>query len=953
MDRIVKGALMALVVGIFFGTSAGANTLYFQLEPISIGGSPKLFIFGNPACTGVVKNSSGFSQTFTLDADGYAVVDLPVDDVLNPGLGAAVENKGFSISSREVLKAYVLNRGGVGADMTSLIDADNLGTDYVIAAYNNTRFDLYQTYDDQLSIQATRDDTTVTILPKGFPPRTTNLNAGQTYITTINTDNSPFIGGFTGWLVSADKPIVVQSGTQFADIPNHPVFSINGAGHVAEQLPSIDRLSTSYVLPQLPRTGFGGNVVRVVATADDTAVQVNGVTLATLDKGDYYEGRVAGGEQINATHPVLVAEYMLSNEYLADQDYLPAGSAMQQTDAAMTIVPGTDQWLKSYVFARLSTAPDLRTDYAAIVIKTDSLPSLRVAGAAVDPAEFTPIGSTGYSYGNIDVSNVTGVYRVAADTPFELLLAGLADQNTYLTYGGATFSPGVPLPPPLPPSPVNTPPSAHGDAAAAADTLYVQIDPQLDSGLHQLMIFGPPAAAGTVSGSSGFSQTFRLDAEGYTAVDLPAANTLGDERVENKGFWITSGVPLSAYYLSRGAGGSAMTALIKGASLGRQYLVAGYHYDFQNDEDWTRFDDQISVQATQNNTTVTIAPGREPSFKVALHAGQTYRYAADHDISGSSVTADKAIVVQSGNVCAAVPNPPGTDCGLLLAQLPAVDNATSMHFLLPPTQAIPAGTVPPFDLNVVRVLATQDDTEVAFNGGTVTHLSKGGYTEQRWTGGLQIDADHPVLVVDYLDSQDWLRIGLGAAGAGVNSSPAMTTVPGVDQWQKRYVFATPSGAADFPADYASLVIQTGSLPSLRVAGTAVNTAGFSPIGSTGYSYGRVDVSDLSGAFTITADTAFGLLFAGFDDHDSYLTYAAASGSASPSPPPSGIPMSSSPATNDGAVEVGNAGTPGFTTTEASGASNLTATTPTSGGGSLYLCDLLLLMGVIAVRRRRA
>lgn len=907
MDRILKGALMALAMGALSGMGGGAaaNTFYFQLEPSSFagppGGSPKLYLFGPPLATGTVSGGSGFSQTFTLDAAGYAVVDLPAADILlDPrvvGDLENVENKGFSVSSSETIKAYVLSPGVFPSDMIAPIDAEKLGTDYVVAAYHNERFDFYQTYDDQITVQATEDNTTVRIGPAG-PSRTVfTLNAGQAYIGVSDSD-------LTGLSVTADKPIAVQSGTLYADIPNHPVFSIEGGGHVVEQLPSIDKLSSSYLLPQMPRTGFGGNVVRVIATADNTQLQINSITRATLNKGEYYEGRVAGGEQINASHPVLVAEYMLSNDYLKAQDYLGVNGDVP-TDSAMTIVPGADQWLKRYVFARISTAPELRTDYAAIVIKTASLPSLRLAGATVDPAKFTAIGSTGYSYGSVDVSDVIGVYEVSADTPFELLLAGLASGNSYLTYGGATFSPGAPLPPPQTPAPAHTPPDAHGSTVAGAETLYVQIDPQRVAGPRQLMIFGSPFATGTVSGSSGFSHAFTLDADGYAVVNLSPGDGLGNETVENKGYWITSSAPLGAYYLSRGTGSSDMTALLKGSSLGRQYQVVGYHYDFENGEDWTRFDDQVSVQATQDNTTVTISPTRVSPFTLRLNAGQTYRYAADHDISGSSLTADKPIVVQSGNVCAEVPNPPGGQCGYLLAQLPPLEKVTSTHFLLAPT---PTAQDAPFS-NVVRVFATVDGTEVTFNGGSARALPKGGYTEERWTGGLEIQANHPVLVVDYLISQDYLRIVAGAGGAALESGPSMAVVPGTDQWQKSYVFATPSGAADFPSDYASIVIRTGSLPSLQVGGAAIDTSEFHPLGSTGYSYGRVDISGESGAFKITADTPFGLLFAGFDNGDSYLTDAIATPPASPPPPPppSDTPDNAPPVAHDDNVEVGSGG----------------------------------------------
>jgi outer membrane autotransporter protein len=311
--------------------------------------------------------------------------------------------------------------------MTYLIDGERLGTNYVVSGYQNIR-------QDQMSVQAVQDNTTVTFTPKGAAAFNVTLNAGQTYMYTASTQ-------LTGSSILADKPIAVFSGNACTNVPTG-VFACD---HIVEQMPSIDQLSSSYLLAQTPRTGAQGNVVRVVATADNTEVRVDGALVATLaTKGDYYEGRVVGGIQVDATKPVLVAQYLVGQS-----------EAGANTDPAMTIVPGSDQWLKSYVFATPSGSSDFPTDFVSIVIQTSSLSSLVVNGVAADGSLFNPLGSTLFSYGNIDVSSTTGPFAITADTPFQLLLSGFDSFDSYFTYGGAAFAPGAspPVDPPPPPLP--------------------------------------------------------------------------------------------------------------------------------------------------------------------------------------------------------------------------------------------------------------------------------------------------------------------------------------------------------------------------------------------------------------------------------------------------------------------------------------------------------------------
>jgi outer membrane autotransporter protein len=421
MNRFMLSAATA-VIATMIAHSASANTLYFQMNPnYSQGKARQAFVFGEANTTGSVKSSSGFNQSFDLGSGGFAVIDLPFADELSSG---TIENKGFRIDASTNVSGYFLNREPATTDMAYLLDGSKLGTNYVVATYNSFG-------GEQMSAQATQDNTTVHFTPKGGEAFDVVLNAGQTYMFTANSE-------LTGSGIVSNKPISVFSGNRCTDIP----VNSSACDHIVEQIPSTDLLSTSYLVAQTPRTGDAGNVVRVIATENATEVKFNGAVVATLDAGGFYEGRVAGGVQIDSNKKILVAEYLVGQ----------SEANGQSTDPAMSIVPGKDQWLKSYVFATPSGVAAFPTDFVSIVINTSDIATLTVNGILATPSLFSPLGSTAFSFGSIDVSLTEGPFSITAANPFQLLLSGFDNYDSYFTYGGAAFSPGASPPPPPPPN---------------------------------------------------------------------------------------------------------------------------------------------------------------------------------------------------------------------------------------------------------------------------------------------------------------------------------------------------------------------------------------------------------------------------------------------------------------------------------------------------------------------
>lgn len=402
--------------------SAQAAELYFDFNQNTVGNTANasVFLFGRPGQAVSVTNLAGFSQNIVLNADGFFNLFIP--NSFQQG-GVGTRNTGFRVVSPNAIAGYFVNRAGFSTDMTYLLDSNALGTKYVVASQGGGFGE-----GSQVAIHATQANTQVTFTPKGGAPINVTLNAGETYKYAGGSSN------LTGSLVSANKPVAVFGGHECAQVPVGTTF----CDTLIEQMIPNDKLSKQYTLAaskgaELAATN--SDLVRVIATANNTQVRVDGALVATLDAGEFHEFSLAQntGATVTASEAVMVAQYL-------------KGGQQRNTDPAMALVPGSDRWLDEY---RLSTpfgAQDFVIDYASIVIPTAALSSLLLDGVAVNAALFTAIAGTPYSRGVIDLPN--GLFDLIADDEFLVMLGGGSNADSYFTFGGSTFAPGISPPPP-------------------------------------------------------------------------------------------------------------------------------------------------------------------------------------------------------------------------------------------------------------------------------------------------------------------------------------------------------------------------------------------------------------------------------------------------------------------------------------------------------------------------
>lgn len=419
MKRKLTGLAAAFAV-----SSASAGVLYFDFNANVSSGTPSLFLFGNAGQEATVSNLAGFNQTVTLDANGF--FNLGISNGYAQS-GTGVRTTGFEVSSSQAIAGYFINRAPYTTDMTYLLDSNALGTNYVVASIGGGFGE-----GSQMAVHATADNTTVTITPKGLAAFSVVLNKGETY---------KYAGGatdLTGSLISSDKNVAVFSGNACANVGGVPYCDT-----LLEQAIPTDKLSTQYLLTASKGaeiTPQNRDLVRVIATANNTEVKVDGVVVATLNVGEFHEFSLveASGAKVEASAPVAVAQYLVGGNGVR----VGGGG----TDPAMSYVPGQNTWLDSYRLATPSGGAAFDFNYASIVIQTPSLASLMLNGSTLDTSAFTAIGSTGYSRGIVDLP--LGLFDLEAATEFLVMLGGGAEDDSYFTYGGSTFAPGISPPPP-------------------------------------------------------------------------------------------------------------------------------------------------------------------------------------------------------------------------------------------------------------------------------------------------------------------------------------------------------------------------------------------------------------------------------------------------------------------------------------------------------------------------
>jgi hypothetical protein len=368
-------------------------------------------------------------------------------------------------------------------DASTLIPIQALGMDYVVIGYNtanpcgNPMFGIESIPDhSSITILATQDNTTVTVTPThpiagtagdtGFPiaqtPKGTPVTFNLSRYTVVNlesdqpvTDNvfacamSGQDGDFTGSKIHSDKPIVVFTsgergiGHGGADnVQYHPGWDdmnddICCTDHLEEQLFPVTALGKEFAIARSPirsthATWKEPDIIRVVATADDTQITTNlpaPNNSFTLGANQQRTFASTTGFALKASNAIQVSSYLVSQQFVLDG---------WTGDPSQLLHPAAEQHRKSYVFL----VPDtFQTNF--ITLAKPVMASVMLDGVPLSMLEFSgctyaPIGLVaGTEYEQVTCPITEGHHAVSADKAFGLSVYGYYNVGSYAFVGGS------------------------------------------------------------------------------------------------------------------------------------------------------------------------------------------------------------------------------------------------------------------------------------------------------------------------------------------------------------------------------------------------------------------------------------------------------------------------------------------------------------------------------------
>jgi hypothetical protein len=330
-----------------------------------------------------------------------------------------VEAKGIHVTAADEVTVYGLSKGNSTTDAFLGLPADVLGTEHIVLGYRNGSSPVLGS---QLGIVATVDDTQVTVVPSAT---TGSHPAGEAYVVTMDAGetyqlrNESPSGDLSGTLVTSDEPVAVFGGHRCASITPGLQF----CDHLVEQLPPVSGWGTSFAT--MPLATRNGDTFRFVASEDDTEVTVNGSPV-TLDRGQVVEQVVTGPAAIEATRPILVAQYANSSQFDGATG-----------DPFMMLVPSSAQHLTEYTLSTPATG--FAANFVNVVAPEAAVGAITLDGTVIPPASFTAIGASGLSGAQVPVA--VGPHRLAGPLPFGVHAYGFAAFESYGYPGGAAYPP--------------------------------------------------------------------------------------------------------------------------------------------------------------------------------------------------------------------------------------------------------------------------------------------------------------------------------------------------------------------------------------------------------------------------------------------------------------------------------------------------------------------------------
>ena len=371
----------------------------------------------------------------------------PLEYILDPTPGCPTDN----------LCSYVPADAGVNttclaytADSSLLLPTNVLSGSYTAMSWPGAGF---------IAVTAASDNTSVTVLGLGQLVPSVDAGMGATGGTvTLNAgDVLEVVGAFdtsagatssvaqnsgadiSGTRIQASKPVQVIAGHSCARVPTP---TTGYCDHLESSMFPDETLGSDYLVTYPGAAGQASpHLIRIAATsAGSTTVHFDppispDVSLtpgtAPLEIGADPDAGVAQDVHITANHPIVVAQYMRGSTVTPQttQD-----SSVQWGDPSLSLAIPTPQFRSSYLFYASHTY-----DYNYVNVIATTGTTVTLDQTAIDPSEFSPIGTTKYSVAR-HLLTQSDVHSISGSSAFGIVVYGYGQYTSYMYPGGLNLN---------------------------------------------------------------------------------------------------------------------------------------------------------------------------------------------------------------------------------------------------------------------------------------------------------------------------------------------------------------------------------------------------------------------------------------------------------------------------------------------------------------------------------
>jgi hypothetical protein len=400
-----------------------------------------IIITANENATGALEYQ-GVSTPFTLTAGQQYTLRVPSQDLdLLHRTSGVIENKGIHITSSGKIAVHAFNERFRSADGTVVLPIGALGRDYYITSHFET-LTANVTYNGNINdestllVVATEDNTEIEIttsvntLSGNQPgiPSLIKLNRGQSYQIKAKADMTGSRVRVIGDNADECKKIAVFGGNKWTSVGNCGDANDN----LFQQAYPVNTWGTSFVhVALLGRTS--GELVKVVASEDNTEVSVNGISRGVINRGEFLSLEFGTDEsgKIDTSKPTSVTVFSKSMAC-----NLPNAPGSLTGDPFMITYSPSEQFLTGLTFNALNL-PSITKHYVNVVVKTGTQNATLLDGQNVGN-RFSPLpGDPTFQYARIDISQ--GVHQLRNAEGFAAYVYGFGNLESYGYAAGAAL----------------------------------------------------------------------------------------------------------------------------------------------------------------------------------------------------------------------------------------------------------------------------------------------------------------------------------------------------------------------------------------------------------------------------------------------------------------------------------------------------------------------------------